>query len=483
MTQLLSTGDLLALPREVTTFFTPPSISDWSSAALIGVCFVGLIAVAELWRNQKNPPVEWTRKLVHFGGGLVCLSFPILIQSHWVVLSLAVSMGFIFVVSKKKKWLQSIHGIERKSSGSEFYPVVVYLCFVLSNGLVWKFVICMLVLAVSDSVAALIGNKFGRLWFRVEEEHKSVAGCFAFFIVTFVSVLGPLLLWDPLASETATLPVWHYVLTASLIGLLVMCIELVSLKGSDNLWVPLGTLLVLTKSMQTDVYDLAIQNLSFTSLLIAVIAVAFISKAFNAGGSILFGLSSYSCWAMGSFDWALPIFIGYALYLILFYVAQVPWSLRVRSVLYNALVPFLILAVANLFLTIERFDIYQFLFMPFLAAVCVSLAQAFSNLLGWKFRRDLRRRMVIGVTVANLVVLSLFLPAIFREVAGLWPNLIWLCVVTTILAVTSSCVFKPLPPGEAPPVWLYVRSGFALLAGVSLLLLQMLGWVEIATVM
>ena len=481
LSQLIPSHATLLTSSKIASFSALPAFSDWLYGALIAAGFVGLIAIAEVWHQTKQPPVEWSRKLVHFGGGLVCLTLPFLIHSHWVILCLAASMGAIFVVSKKNNWLQSIHGIDRPSAGSEFYPVVIYLCFVLCNGLVWKYVICVLVLAVSDSVAALIGKKFGRWRFRVEEEYKSVIGCITFFVITFVSVLVPLLIWDPLFESSA--PIWHYILTASLIGLLVTCIELVSLKGTDNFWIPLGTLLVLTKTMQTDVYDLGIQNFSFVTLLVMVIIVAFISKAFNASSSILFCLSVYGCWAMGSFDWALPIFTGYVLYLIMSYIAEVPWSLRVRSVLYNVLVPFLILAAANLFLNIERLDLYQFMFVPFLGAVCVSLTQACANLIGWKYRKELSKRLAITTGLALLVSMSICLPAVLRNVMEVAPNLIWVVAITLVISLTSCRVAKPLPPGDAPLRWLYMRSGLVFLAGLGLIVAEALSLIEVAGVL
>ena len=39
-------------------------------AAGIAAIFLGIFAVAEAWRLLAHPPPEWTRKLVHFGGGV-----------------------------------------------------------------------------------------------------------------------------------------------------------------------------------------------------------------------------------------------------------------------------------------------------------------------------------------------------------------------------------------------------------------------------
>lgn len=450
-----------------------PTFADVKSGAVIAVCFLGLIAVAEVWRAFRNPPAEWTRKLVHIGGGLICLTLPFFIQSHWVALVLAAGMAAIFIVSKHKGLLNSVHGVDRKTLGTEFYPVVIYLLFVLCLGVEWKFVICVLVLAVSDSAAALVGKRFGRLRFAVEEECKSVEGSAAFFAVTFAVVFVPLLIWNPLDQDPTAK--WHYALASCLIGMLVMCVELVSLRGMDNLWVPLGTLLVLTKTMQTDVYDLSIQNVSFLAILTIVIVFSYVSRAFNVGGAIVVCLGSYSCWAMGSFDWALPVFVGFGFYLVASRIAKSPWKLRVRPVLISLLPPLLILAAANIFLNVDRVDGYRFLFVPFLTSVSMALTQGCSNLTGWIYRRKLPRRFAVTVGMAISISLILNLPAVFRGTIVAWPTLLLIAVVVLGVSMLSCYLVPPLPPGEAPRKWLYMRAAITTLAFVFMVLLELLG--------
>ena len=449
-----------------------PTAADLKSGAIIAVCFTGLIVAAELWKAFRNPPREWTRKLVHFGGGIVCLSLPFVIHSHWVVLVLAAGMAAIFMVSKRMQLLKSIHGVDRPTAGTEFYPVVIYLLFVLCRSVEWKFLICVLVLAVSDSAASLVGKRFGRLRFAIEDECKSVEGSAAFFAVTFAVVFVPLLIWEPLGNvPTAT---WHYVLAASLIGLLVMCVELISLRGMDNLWVPLGTLLVLTKTMQTDVYDLSFQNVSFLAILITVIGSSFASRTFNVGGAITLCLSSYGCWAMGSFDWALPVFVGFGFYLVFSCLAKSTWKLRVRPVLYSLLPPFLILAMANVLLNVDRLDGYRFLFVPFLAAVSVALAQACTNLIVWKFRSKRTQRFVASGLIAILISLVLNGPAVFRGTIVAWPTLGLITIAVLAISQLSGCVMTSLPPGEAPKRWLWMRMGLTTLAFAIVVLLELM---------
>ena len=319
----------------IAAFDAIPTVDLFRGAA-IAVAFLLLLGIAELLRYRFLWSVEWTRKLVHFGGGIVCLLFPFLILSHWVVLALAISMAAIFLITRRMGLLNSVHGIERKSRGSEYYPVVIYLLFLLAARTPWMYVICVLVLSISDSAAAIIGSKYGRLRFRVEDETKSVEGSLAFFVATVIVVFVPLLIFKP-QFEQLQIPYGHYALAACLIALLVTCFEAVSGHGRDNLFIPLGTYLVLAKTFQTDFADLLTQNASFVLILTILLGLSRTSHSFQAGGAILFCLACYACWAMGSFDWALPVFIGYGLYVVSALTVELPWRLAIRPVLFNVL--------------------------------------------------------------------------------------------------------------------------------------------------
>ena len=95
-----------------------PEAADIRAGVLMSVGFVGLIALAEMWRRFGNPPAEWTRKLVHIGGGLGCLSLPFVIDSHWVVGAMALGLSGLFVAGRATGRLESVHGVGRASRGT-----------------------------------------------------------------------------------------------------------------------------------------------------------------------------------------------------------------------------------------------------------------------------------------------------------------------------------------------------------------------------
>ncbi|MGI9519688.1 MAG: diacylglycerol/polyprenol kinase family protein [Pirellulaceae bacterium] len=453
---------------------------DWGveirNALLIATGFVTLLLLAELWHRLRNPPVEWTRKLVHFGGGAICLFLPLLLQSHWTVLVLAVGMTLLFVISKRLGWLPSVHGIDRPSHGTEFYPLVIYLLFLLAADQYWQYVVCVLVLAVADSAAALIGTRYGRLRFSVEKATKSVEGSLAFFVVTFLVVMIPLSIWQPLADTPHE---WtHYFLASSLIGLLVTCMEIIALHGTDNLWVPLGTLLVLTKTFQTDVNDLWIQNLSFIAMLCGLLAVARLSRLLNVGGALVCCLAVYGLWAMGSLDWALVFFIAIGSYLLVAWWYDTPWQIRVRAAAYSLIPPVLFLAAANVCLNLGYPAIYRGLFGPFVATSCIALGQAIANLAAFEFRDDLPRRMLSGALAAIVVAGSVTTISMLWQNVWDWTALAMIIGTTCLLVVCSMRWFSPTPPGDAARSWLRLRAVVSLAGGLMILLLQQFGWCQ-----
>ena len=206
---------------------------DLRGAVILGGVFVSLLILAELWRRLGTPKPEHTRKLVHLGGGVACLFFPFLIDSPWVVLAMALPLTGLFLAGAKLGFLKSLHGVARRSRGAEYYPLAVCLVFVLTRGRPWLYLSAVLVLAVADAFAALIGSRYGVVRYEVENETKSLEGSLVFLVIAFLAIHLPVLLMTDLPRPVC-------VLAALLVAALVTGFEAVSLEGADNLFVPLA---------------------------------------------------------------------------------------------------------------------------------------------------------------------------------------------------------------------------------------------------
>lgn len=209
-------------------------------AAAVGSGFLLIFAAAELWRRYGSPPVEWSRKFVHFFGGLLVLLFPWVFTSRWTVAGLAGVFGVLIWGTRRLGLLNSVHGVSRESEGGLYYPLGVVLLFTLAYDQRSFYLIAALALVVSDTAAALLGTAYGRTTYLVENDRRSFEGSVSFFVTTFLVVHVPLLLMTQVDRDVSLLLALH-------ISMVVTLFEGVSLRGSDNLFVPLGAYYLLAR--------------------------------------------------------------------------------------------------------------------------------------------------------------------------------------------------------------------------------------------
>jgi len=266
-------------------------------AAIVGGLFLLVFVAAEAWRAVARPPVEWTRKTVHAGGGIIATAFPWIFSSHWTVLGLGAVFAAILWGTRRLGLLQSVHGVERRSEGGLFYPLAVYLLFVVAGGTPVFYLVAILALVVSDTVAAVVGTEYGRITFSVEAgDRRSLEGSTVFFLATFLGAHLPLLLLTD-GERAAT------VLVALQIALIVTFFEAVCLHGSDNLVVPLVTYFLLVKLTPRPAEFIAAQLMAQLLVVGTVSWVALRTHILTASGAIAATLFLYGAFALGGPEW------------------------------------------------------------------------------------------------------------------------------------------------------------------------------------
>src|SRR4051794_33728384 len=165
----------------------PPAgtvVGESVRAVLVSAAFLLLFAAAEGWRRRSGPPVEWTRKLVHLVGGLLAAVFPWLFGSAWTVVLLSGAFTAVLALSLSFRLLGSVHDVERRSDGAIYYPIAIGLLFLISRNAPVLYLISILTLVVSDALAAVLGSTYGRWFYRVESDRRSIEGSVVFFLAT-----------------------------------------------------------------------------------------------------------------------------------------------------------------------------------------------------------------------------------------------------------------------------------------------------------
>ncbi|HWV28150.1 MAG TPA: hypothetical protein VN038_00800 [Dyadobacter sp.] len=201
---------------------------------VLACCFLVLFGVAELLYHFGKVRAEWTRKIVHIGTGLLTLLFPVVLASHWQVLFLCASFLVILLASLKFGWLPSINAIDRFSYGSVLFPIIVYLLFLVfqiaNRGLI-VFYLPILVLAICDPVAALVGKRFPFGKYQVMGGGKSAAGSLAFFVSALLVTAVTVSAFNDVRSDMLLILAVPAIATIA---------EAVGVKGMDNFTIPAG---------------------------------------------------------------------------------------------------------------------------------------------------------------------------------------------------------------------------------------------------
>jgi len=256
---------------------------------------------------------ELSRKVVHVGMGLVCLTFPLLFRETWPVFLLAgAAVSFLvsirIVPGLKVRLGGVLGGTGRDSWGEIWFPLAVAVVFALRGDNDLLFYIPVLQLTVADAVAAMVGIRHGAHRFATDDGRKSAEGSFAFFFAAFLAATVPLLFFSGM-------PVLTVGLIGVLLGLGLMLTEAISWRGLDNLFIPLACQVVLQRVWSFPVERLFLES---SLLLGMVLVLAAIRRRthLSRSGAVGAGLVLYGCWLLGGWPWLLgpaATLLGYLL--------------------------------------------------------------------------------------------------------------------------------------------------------------------------
>ena len=212
-------------------------MSDWI-ALVIAFVYVSLIlALGEGLRRELKLGVEFTRKFVHIGVGMVAFLLVALFQ-NW---QFAIIPPLVFIVVNLISYRRQIFsGMETGLKG-QFGTVYFPVSFAILIPILWQFpailVTSLMPMTWGDAFAAIIGKRFGAHTYSAMGQTKSIEGSLAMFVFSFVAV-------------TLTFLIFYAPLTTSLIvgivvALVTTMVEAFSPWGLDNLTVPIASAILL----------------------------------------------------------------------------------------------------------------------------------------------------------------------------------------------------------------------------------------------
>ncbi|MFT3725067.1 MAG: hypothetical protein QM773_15965 [Hyphomonadaceae bacterium] len=275
-------------------------ISGGKIAGSVVLLAVVLWGVSQLARIAKLDP-EIGRKLVHISLGLYCLTFPYVFSAVWEVAATCGLAVIVFLLARgamRKSLGGGLHAVQRTSYGELLFAVSVALLFWLKDGhfvslaLHHKppvgpvlYMLPILILTLCDAASAVVGSRYGKKTFSIEEGSKSIEGVIVFAVTAWLLSLIVILLMTDIGRGEAVLLAF---ITAAFGALL----EAASWRGLDNLFIPLGLYFLLSNLLYLGVIGLAvIAGLFFVALMLLLYVTrhrAGEERHFLAVGSTLF---------------------------------------------------------------------------------------------------------------------------------------------------------------------------------------------------
>ncbi len=220
------------------------SLQGIITAFILVAVFILLLLIGEYFRKTEALKGESARKFVHAFTGTWAALWPAFLDLKSIAV-LTVSAALIAVFLRRYNIFRSVYSVRRLSMGEVLIGIGLSVAALLAdNGAVFSSAV--LIIAWSDSAAALVGQKYGKKnSFKILSSKKSLIGSAAFFVSSVIVLMsymyytvGPTMLSAPDQFIGA-------LLLSSIVATGLTIVELVGVYGMDNLTIPLFATLVL----------------------------------------------------------------------------------------------------------------------------------------------------------------------------------------------------------------------------------------------
>jgi phytol kinase len=206
---------------------------DLSALVLSYLYVTAIVGLAELIRRRAGFSVDFTRKVVHVGVGVWIVPTLLLFDDwRWAIVPPATFVA-LNLLSYRKSLVGAMEEADKSNLGTILFPIafIVLIAWLWPMGRFDAIAGGILVLALGDAAAALVGRRFGRTRYRVGSSTRTAEGTAAMIVFSVAALVAATSLFESDVSTPALLGV------AALAGGL----EGVSVRGLDNLVVPVGT--------------------------------------------------------------------------------------------------------------------------------------------------------------------------------------------------------------------------------------------------
>lgn len=199
---------------------------------LFGIFFIFIETMTNLSKLSK----EVSRKSIHLVAGVSAAFLPLVITFHQIIY-LSIVLIPLMLVSKWANVLTSIHSVKRTTYGEIYFPFAILLVALLFPDQP-LYMYGLLIMAISDGLASVIGQAYGKRTYRVFTSRKSYIGSLAFLLSAFIITT--------IMAIYAGATLFVALAIAAILAIILTVVEGILSWGLDNLVLPpLASLLLM----------------------------------------------------------------------------------------------------------------------------------------------------------------------------------------------------------------------------------------------
>lgn len=202
---------------------------------VVSYLFIGIVILTakffEKWGKEAG------RKYIHI---VLCNWWFIAIYffDHAIWASI-VPLSFVIInyLSYKKDLIKIMEREKQDGLGTVYYAVSLFILTIISFGILnnpYVGLVGILVMGFGDGFAAVIGQTIKSKEYKIGNTTKTIAGSFTMFVITFIILVIALYGFE------------FGIIKAIVASFIITIVEAISIKGTDNITVPLVTSLLYT---------------------------------------------------------------------------------------------------------------------------------------------------------------------------------------------------------------------------------------------
>ena len=438
-----------------------PFNNDWWTFTTLFFLILFLVRISELTLRLKWWSSQTNRKIVHIIVGLLVSITPLIFETYIPPALLAVIFVALNGIALSKGSFDGIHSQERVSYGTVFFPLgflIVAVCF-------WNYpiyiIISMVILALSDPLAAFVGQKLSKpkkyiIW----EEKKSIEGSIAMLVSAILLTWGITLFFFPDKQSS------FYITLAVVAGFTTMVAEGLSLRGSDNLSIPILIILFMEIFISKTAEGMALEYIKVALLIIFIFIIAYRKNSLTEDGLIGAIIMGLLVFGLGGFQYLVPLFLFFILSSILSHIMKNRTIDQHKSQRRNIVQVYANGGIAMLLVIMDHFSPQPWIYPAFLASVSAATADTWGTEIGRISSKNpvdiitfkpLQIGESGGVTVVGTI--GSFIGAIMIGLFGYVFGLSNMIVFFIIIAGFLSALFDSILGGTVQARFIFIITG------------------------